>query len=436
MYDQALPLYQRVLKLRVQNLGPTHIDTLLSKYNIASFYMSSERLDLAIPILIETLDRYQESIGKDHPDTLRCMSTLGTAYKKNQEYDKAMKLQEDCIKILQTRLDESDPNFLSALNNLGTTYVAAQQYQKAIPILERSYELRKKHLVAFHPTTYNSMTNLASTYDLANQHVKAQTVVNDFVEHLSSKVGPAHVKNYVKMCTQITSRHLLSNRFIEALELNENCYFVCRNMVGEDDSATRQVQEILGTSLRYMTQTPEKSIRIFEKIAKARESQLGKTDARTLVAITGLAACYLKLDQKEKARTLLEFSFQNRNNHPLGDWGSALLASLNLQTFQKGNERKISGQLTQDSVDKHKVQLHARRFYAIDLKSNDFDTALYIKDLDNKILAKIDDYEFRGTNSRLGFVPAKVEMYQIVVAAMGKVNKGAYEITITELSGD
>lgn len=102
-----------------------------------------------------------------------------------------------------------------------------------------------------------------------------------------------------------------------------------------------------------------------------------------------------------------------------------------------GEDVKIDGQIVpNDLPDKvrnnpckiHTVKLTKDKTYIIDLESKDFDAYLRIEDSAGKQLAQDDDGG-EGLNSRLRFVPAKSDNYQIIATTFGG-GAGTYTLKI------
>ncbi|MEU7386198.1 tetratricopeptide repeat protein, partial [Streptomyces tanashiensis] len=74
-------LHETTLAQRVELLGDTHPDTLVSRNNLASAYESAGDLERAIPLYETTLAQRVELLGNTHPDTLISRNNLASALK-------------------------------------------------------------------------------------------------------------------------------------------------------------------------------------------------------------------------------------------------------------------------------------------------------------------------------------------------------------------
>ena len=79
-FDQALPLYQRALKIREKALGPEHPDTAASLNNLAALYWAMAAYDQALPLYQRALKIREKALGPEHPDTSVSLNNLAMLY--------------------------------------------------------------------------------------------------------------------------------------------------------------------------------------------------------------------------------------------------------------------------------------------------------------------------------------------------------------------
>ena len=98
-YDQALPLYQRALKIREKALGPEHPDTSVSLNNLAMLYHSMGAYDQALPLFQRALKIREKVLGPEHPATATSLNNLAGLYEDQGAYAKAVPLHQRALKI-------------------------------------------------------------------------------------------------------------------------------------------------------------------------------------------------------------------------------------------------------------------------------------------------------------------------------------------------
>ncbi|MGY5228608.1 tetratricopeptide repeat protein, partial [Nocardia asiatica] len=79
---EAIPLYERTLADCERVLGADHPNTLGSRNNLASVYLSAGRVAEAIPLLERTLTDCERVLSTDHPTTGVVRNNLAAARKQ------------------------------------------------------------------------------------------------------------------------------------------------------------------------------------------------------------------------------------------------------------------------------------------------------------------------------------------------------------------
>src|SRR5262249_22787858 len=81
----------------------------------------------------------------------------------------------------------------------------------------------------------------------------------------------------------------------------------------------------------------------------------------------------------------------------------------------------------------HKVYLQAGTTYNLDMVSNQFDTYLFLEDLNGNVLDQNDDYPGMGQNSRIVFTPQQSGYYNLVATTFQQGAIGCYTIRVTSM---
>jgi hypothetical protein len=190
--DKALPLYEETLLRLRAKLGMDDPHVLLAMNNLASGYYADGQLDKALRLFEETLRLRQARLGADHPDTLLTMNNLAEVYEAEGRLDKALPLYEETLRLLRARLKPDHPHVLTSMNNLASGYYANGQLDKALPLFEETLQLRKARLGIDDPDTLTSMNNLAEGYHMADQLDKALPLLEETLRRRQAKLGADH----------------------------------------------------------------------------------------------------------------------------------------------------------------------------------------------------------------------------------------------------
>src|SRR5258708_4914297 len=69
-YEEAEPLYQRVLHIREQAMGSDHPEVAHTLYNLAALYFKQEKYEEAEPLYQRVLHIREQAMGPDHPEVI------------------------------------------------------------------------------------------------------------------------------------------------------------------------------------------------------------------------------------------------------------------------------------------------------------------------------------------------------------------------------
>ena len=138
----ALPLWEKVYRLRLEALGDRHPDTLRSLNNVAGCYHDLGRIDDAIAIYERIYHLQVEVLGEKHPDTLLGLDNLGQAYRDLGRLAEGIPLMERAYHARLEVLGEKHPNTIWSVNNLAVAYRQRGQLEQALPMAEQAYQQR------------------------------------------------------------------------------------------------------------------------------------------------------------------------------------------------------------------------------------------------------------------------------------------------------
>lgn len=96
-YDDAIPLYEKVLDIRVKTLGEDHLLVATSLNNLAGSYCLKSRYDDAIPLFKKALDIRKKTLGERHPDVAIILHNLAELYVQKGDLDQAGKYHEEVL---------------------------------------------------------------------------------------------------------------------------------------------------------------------------------------------------------------------------------------------------------------------------------------------------------------------------------------------------
>jgi tetratricopeptide (TPR) repeat protein len=151
--EQALELQERVL-------GVEHLDTLISRDNLAAILSLQGDLAGARRLQEETLAILERVLGVEHLDTLISRNNLAETLHSQGDLTEARRLQKETLAILERVLGVEHPDTLKSKANLA---VVLEDLIDARKLEEEVMEARERLLGVEHPDTSLALWNLLTT---------------------------------------------------------------------------------------------------------------------------------------------------------------------------------------------------------------------------------------------------------------------------------
>ena len=79
-YQKAIPIFQDVAEKQSSTLGEKHVDTLKTRYQLATCYYEQNNRRKAIQILQEVVEKRMFTLGENHKDTIDTKYWLARCY--------------------------------------------------------------------------------------------------------------------------------------------------------------------------------------------------------------------------------------------------------------------------------------------------------------------------------------------------------------------
>lgn len=156
---------------------------------LASLYDSVDKYEEAEPLYRRVLNITQEEFGSDDPRTSSALVYLALIYVKMKKFEEAEPLLKKALLIDEKPNKLSDYRNLSrSLNSLGLLYYAQVKFDLAEPYLERANELYKQNGKP-NPET---MRDLGKLYREQGKFEEAEKLLKDAVEIFEKDLWPEH----------------------------------------------------------------------------------------------------------------------------------------------------------------------------------------------------------------------------------------------------
>ena len=287
---QAIVIGERLAAARERDLGPDHLDTLVSRNNLAIAYRAAGRFDEAITLDEQTLAARGRVLGPDHPDTLTSRNNLALGYRDAGRFDEAITLDEQVLAARGRVLGPDHPDTLTSRSNLALGYRDAGRFDEAITLDEQTLAARGRVLGPDHPDTLATRNNLALGYRDAGRFDEAITLDEQTLAARGRVLGPDHPDTLATR-NNLALGYRAAGRLDEAITLDEQTLASFERVLGPDHPHTLATRNNLANGYRAAGRLDE-AITLYEQTLAARERVLGPDHPHALATRNNLANGY------------------------------------------------------------------------------------------------------------------------------------------------
>jgi serine/threonine protein kinase len=337
----AEPHLERAVKLRREQLGDEHPDTLHSLRRLGGLYWSQGRYKESANLLEKALSISKRILGPEHITTLGITQGLATAYIEIGRYDEAEQLNLRCIPIAQRVPGEKNEWSLHMMAGLGITYECQGRYDEAEhqfiellrlregfwddenihtlqykSFLARVYRKQKRYDEAEslylevlpiqrkvdgneHWRTLRSMNGLAQVYTHLGKYNQAEKLFDEAMKSYESVYDKEH-GDTIRCMNGLAKLYTAQRRFEEAKSLLIEVLEISSRKLGKDHPWTLTTTHNLATTYKGQGQYEETERLLLEAI-KGRRLRLRDKHPHTIESWHNLIELYEAWNKPEKA---------------------------------------------------------------------------------------------------------------------------------------
>ncbi len=134
-YDEAEPIYRRVLAIETALGGPDNLETLATAHNLAFLLESMGRHEEAEPLYRDTLERCARVLGPSHEGTLSCMTGLASLLRNTDRNEEAKAILEEAWSLAVDAYGIDSPMSSYVGGNLGLVCGEVGEDARAVEVL-------------------------------------------------------------------------------------------------------------------------------------------------------------------------------------------------------------------------------------------------------------------------------------------------------------
>jgi CHAT domain-containing protein/Tfp pilus assembly protein PilF len=191
-YMRAEPLCQHALTMREKVLGPEHPNVAQSLKNLAMLYWYKGDYAKAESLFERSLALKGKTLGPEHLDIATSLSGLTIFYCHKGDHGRAGMLHRRALAVREKALGPEHSEVAISYDNLALVYAKRGEHAKAEPIFQRTLAIREKALGLEHPYIADSLNNLAILYRDRAEYAKAEPMLQRALAIREKVLGPEH----------------------------------------------------------------------------------------------------------------------------------------------------------------------------------------------------------------------------------------------------
>ncbi|MEO1529329.1 MAG: tetratricopeptide repeat protein [Planctomycetota bacterium] len=228
-FGEAQQLFENTVSGSRESLSPNDARLAAALQRLGKFLLADGRRDGSVEsfpraekLLLESIDIYDRNRGPSHVDTLQSKYLLGQVLVERRSLEEAQNVLEDLVERLQKMREPNDRMTLQATNMLGWVYMSQSRYPEAENILSNTLEqLRRSE--SKDTLEVQVMGNLAIVRFKMGKLVDAMMLDQQTIELAEELLGDSHPQALAAK-TRLGLARLYSGDSTEANRLFEEVY--------------------------------------------------------------------------------------------------------------------------------------------------------------------------------------------------------------------
>ena len=299
LYNEAEPIYLRLIFLREKLYGKEHVDTATSYNDIGGLYDNQGNYAKALEYHRKALDIRKRVLGPNHPDTAVSYAWFGFNYDSQGDYAKALEYYEKASAIWERVLGPNHPYTVKSYGNIGIVYDKQGDYAKALEYYGKALDIRKRVLGPDNPDTASSYNNIGEVYREQGDYVKALEYHRKALGIMERVLGPNHPST-ASSYNNIGLVYHSQGDYAKALEYYNKGLDICERVLGLEHPDTAMSFNNIG-AVYYNQGYYDKALEYYGKALDIRKRVLGLDHLDTAQSYNNIGAVYHSQDNYTKA---------------------------------------------------------------------------------------------------------------------------------------
>ena len=302
--QQAKEYHERALTIRLNNLGPDHLDVAMCCNNLGSVHHHLGDLEQAKEYHERALTIYLKKLGPDHLDVARCYSNLVIVLRDLSDLEQAKEYHQRALTIYLKKFGPEHPDVATCYSHLGTVHRDLGDLEHAKEYHEHALTICWKTLDPDHLDVARCYNNLGTVHRDLGDLEQAKKYHEYALAIYLKKLDPDHLNVAVCYNNLGTVHHDLGD-LEQAKEHLEHALTIRLKMLGPDRLDVAMCCNNLGT-VHHDLGDLEQAKDCYERALTIYQQKLDPDHVNVATCYNNLGTVHHHLSDLEQAKEYCE----------------------------------------------------------------------------------------------------------------------------------
>jgi tetratricopeptide (TPR) repeat protein len=238
-------LFERALAIRLERLGPEHLESARSFNDVARTHHSLWELAIARSQYERALRILEKVVGRDQPETAAVLDNLGVLLLDLEQFAEAEPLIRRALTIRQTKLGPRHPHTAASLHNLALYVQSQGKKEEALSLNRSALDIREKALGPEHRDTALSLSQISAILTRLGQNDAARQLDERALEIRKKVLGIEH-PDTAQSLNNLGATLMLQGKKDEARPLLERAMVINERLLGDHPETATSLYNFAG----------------------------------------------------------------------------------------------------------------------------------------------------------------------------------------------
>jgi serine/threonine protein kinase/tetratricopeptide (TPR) repeat protein len=286
LYDSAIPLLEKSVKLRREVLGNENVDTAKSLNDLGWVLLEKQRSKEAEPFLQEAIKIRRKLRGEEHQETAESLNLLAFARKDQGDIVSAETLYRETLALRKKIFGPMHRDVAQSLNNLALMATEKGDFTEADKLYQEALAIDRQTVGMEDPDVLTHLSNYALLKDNQGEYDAAQVLYREIIVNKRKVLGNEHPSLAVTL-NNLAENLRQKGDYENAEPFYREAQAIFTKQLGEDNPNVATLTQNLGRMF-YDKGNLTAAEPLYRKALVAYRKQLSEEDPRVARTVSNM----------------------------------------------------------------------------------------------------------------------------------------------------